>query len=281
MIRCCFVMMLLVLSISTLQSQVTVFADKSEGCDSLTVSFQGRSDLTVTSWQWYFGDGSSSTLSNPVHTFDTTGVFEVWLYVNNKADSASTDIVIHRSPGADFRDTLMIPESSFKVYFQDVSTVDPRVSRYQYAFDFNDDGNFYEFPGFYKPGSIFPNPDKYTSPGPKTVSMEIADELGCRDTVTKTITVVNRFDIDSLPHAFSPNEDNQNDLFTIESNGVDPLQIKIFSRTGMVIYENTSTSIVWDGKTPVGLDAPPGVYYYILKNMKTGAETKEILYLFR
>ncbi len=37
----------------------------------------------ATSWSWNFGDGSTSTDANPVHTFDTVGTYEVCLIASN------------------------------------------------------------------------------------------------------------------------------------------------------------------------------------------------------
>ncbi|MBU1718892.1 MAG: T9SS type A sorting domain-containing protein, partial [Bacteroidetes bacterium] len=54
----------------------------------LTVYFYalGESDTT---WYWTFGDGATSTLENPVHTYDTTGTYTVTL---NSGNSCGNDI---------------------------------------------------------------------------------------------------------------------------------------------------------------------------------------------
>jgi len=48
----------------------------------LTVSF---SDMSVgaTSWDWEFGDGNTSTAQDPVHTYDSSGNYEVCLTASN------------------------------------------------------------------------------------------------------------------------------------------------------------------------------------------------------
>ena len=40
------------------------------------------SSVTATGWQWFFGDGASSNLQNPVHTYTNTGVFNVSFVAN-------------------------------------------------------------------------------------------------------------------------------------------------------------------------------------------------------
>ncbi|MDX9771452.1 MAG: FG-GAP-like repeat-containing protein, partial [Tenuifilaceae bacterium] len=58
----------------------------------------------VTSWQWDFGDGTTSNESNPAHTYTSAGVFTVTLSVATASftDSYSMDIVVGLSPIADF-----------------------------------------------------------------------------------------------------------------------------------------------------------------------------------
>ena len=50
--------------------------------NALTVNFTDTS-LGGTSWFWDFGDGTTSTLQNPSHTFATAGNYSVALYVEN------------------------------------------------------------------------------------------------------------------------------------------------------------------------------------------------------
>jgi len=41
------------------------------------------SDVTVTSWEWNFGDGESSILENPQHSYNTKGIRDVSLFVES------------------------------------------------------------------------------------------------------------------------------------------------------------------------------------------------------
>lgn len=49
-----------------------------------TVSFTSTS-VNATAWNWDFGDGNTSTLENPVHTYASAGTFTVTLYTNGDA----------------------------------------------------------------------------------------------------------------------------------------------------------------------------------------------------
>jgi len=68
-----------------------------------------------------------------------------------------------------------------------------------------------------------------------------------------------------LPNVFSPNNDGINDLFKpLMTSYVERVDMKIFNRWGMLVFETEDPGINWDGKID-GTDklVSPGVYYYI------------------
>jgi gliding motility-associated-like protein len=68
-----------------------------------------------------------------------------------------------------------------------------------------------------------------------------------------------------LPNVFSPNNDGINDIFRpSRTSFVERVDMKIFNRWGLLVYETEDPDINWDGKIS-GSDAlvSPGVYYYI------------------
>lgn len=67
------------------------------GSDNKTVTFtdQTLSDLQITSWQWDFGDGQTSSTQSPVHTYAKGGRYTVSLKVitvNGQTSTASTTV---------------------------------------------------------------------------------------------------------------------------------------------------------------------------------------------
>ncbi|MCS6992001.1 MAG: PKD domain-containing protein [Chitinophagales bacterium] len=73
--------------------QVTVCAPVvaafSYATNDLTVSFTNQSAAT-TQWQWDFGDGATSTLQNPTHTYASNGTYVVTLVATNICGYADT-----------------------------------------------------------------------------------------------------------------------------------------------------------------------------------------------
>ncbi|MEL6133562.1 MAG: PKD domain-containing protein [Bacteroidota bacterium] len=70
------------IDIKTIEPQFSFIKDTT----TRTVAF---TDLTTnaTSWEWDFGDGSSSTLQNPTHTYTNAGVYPVSLRVNKSCNT--------------------------------------------------------------------------------------------------------------------------------------------------------------------------------------------------
>ena len=64
--------------------------DRYEGLPPLTVAFTDHSTGFPDSYMWNFGDGTSSTEKNPVHTYMTPGSFSVSLVTGNGFGNVST-----------------------------------------------------------------------------------------------------------------------------------------------------------------------------------------------
>lgn len=68
-----------------------------------------------------------------------------------------------------------------------------------------------------------------------------------------------------VPNIFTPNNDGQNDMFSIQDlKGED--QVLIFNRWGIKVYELSKTNQVWDGRTTSGTECVEGVYYFVVNN---------------
>jgi hypothetical protein len=70
------------LTAGTMSQVVAHFvANPTTGFPPLTVTFTDQSLGNVTSWSWDFGDGSTSTMQNPSHTYTDPGTYTVSLTV--------------------------------------------------------------------------------------------------------------------------------------------------------------------------------------------------------
>jgi gliding motility-associated-like protein len=68
----------------------------------------------------------------------------------------------------------------------------------------------------------------------------------------------------TLPNAFSPNGDGQNDFFTPGTTFTyDEFYVKIYNRWGMKVHESVNPYFEWNGLNLAGNLLPDGTYFYI------------------
>ncbi|MCS7085817.1 MAG: PKD domain-containing protein, partial [Bacteroidia bacterium] len=169
------------------------------GCNRLTVSFTDQSQ-NVVGWEWNFGDGTISNQPSPVHTYRTPGTYTVSLRTRSTGECyqdstfASTITV---SPGLSAAflvypantDTFSWPAPEFE--FVDASTGGP----ISWFWDFGD--------GMSALGSSVRH--RYFFPGSFTVTLVVSDHMGCIDTASAKIVIVEP--TVQIPNIFTPNAD--------------------------------------------------------------------------
>lgn len=102
---------------------------------------------------------------------------------------------------------------------------------------------------------------------PGNYSLTVEDIYGCTKSVSYSVVQYCK-DI-LIPNAFSPNDDNVNDLWQVSGLENDPLSnIQIFNQYGNIIHNTTGKAPFWDGKVK-GNPANVGVYYYLIKSKNT------------
>jgi PKD repeat protein len=115
-------------------------ADVTSGDAPLVVTFTDASTNNPTSWAWEFGDGSTSTDQDPVHTY-SAGTYTVNLTVDNADGSdklVKTDYISVSTPKtppvADFTGSPTSGNEPLDVTFSDASTNNPA----SWAWEFGD-----------------------------------------------------------------------------------------------------------------------------------------------
>jgi len=103
----------------------------------------------------------------------------------------------------------------------------------------------------------------YTSAGSYDVTVTVTDNNGCTDSDTITIVVDEEIIIE-VPNVFTPNGDGSNDLFLINTTGIDYLKVSIYDRWGVLIAVVEGVNAGWDGRATNGMRAVDGTYYFVL-----------------
>ena len=106
------------------------FLNIPDSSNSKKIYFFDSSTGNPTSWTWSFGDGTSSNLQNPMHTYASVGSYSVTLAISsaNCSDSTSQTVVVSNgNPTGCQAAFSVIPDStnSSLYYFTDLSTGNP------------------------------------------------------------------------------------------------------------------------------------------------------------
>jgi gliding motility-associated-like protein len=82
-----------------------------------------------------------------------------------------------------------------------------------------------------------------------------------------TKTCVDNCPVYNLPNVFTPNGDGKNDLFTaLPYRFIKDINIKIYDRWGLLMFETTNPDVIWDGKDSSSKRlCADGVYFYICR----------------
>ena len=162
---------------------VNFVADVTNGCSPLLVNFSDHTTLTdgnITTWQWDFGDGNLSNLQNPDHTYILSGNFNVTLKVTSNNGCTGTfrrsSYIISNRVKAAFGNFSGGTCNPNKVFFQSHSGGSGNlVHRWIFG-----DGTF----------SSEINPvHSFANAGTYTVKLILSNEFGCRDSITKDLTL--------------------------------------------------------------------------------------------
>ncbi|HSU27892.1 MAG TPA: PKD domain-containing protein [Chitinophagaceae bacterium] len=129
------------------------------------------------SWAWDFGDGTTSTATNPLHNFPALGTYTVSLTVTNGACSHTTSQTVHAiDPTPDFTAS---PLTACKNSTIDFTATNGNISDiYSFTWSFGD--------GNQQSATIPTISNVYVNSGTYTVRLITTDLNNCMDTTIKT-----------------------------------------------------------------------------------------------
>jgi gliding motility-associated-like protein len=164
-------------------------------CESKTISFSDASVPNagaVNQWTWSFGDPASgplntSTLQNPVHVYNTPGIYPATLSITTDKGCASVvpfngNVVINYKPAAGFIDPEVCLTDTW-AQFTDTSRVTGGTVT-GWNWNFGDPGS-----GTQNTSTLQNPQHSYNSVGPKTVTLISTSNFGCKDTIVRSFIV--------------------------------------------------------------------------------------------
>lgn len=219
--------------------------DVTEGCPGTTIEFYNTTQYGTT-YRWDMGDGTFTTDVNPMHTYNYAGQYKVNMIAygpDNRNVTVDTLITIHSNPVARF---YFRPDTAFvnkPVRCYDDDSYNASV----YHWDFGDNQYASES-----------NPlHYYSTSGSFTITLIVASDFGCADTISQEIYVAE----DGLlifPNAFTPDpsgpgggfydeNDRTNNVFFPYHENIAEYHLEIYSRWGVLLFESDDVNMGWDG----------------------------------
>lgn len=221
-------------------------ASATQGCGTLTVRFTNRSQF-AENYVWHFGDGGTSTEESPVYTYDEPGEYEVWLEAagaGGETNGSGETIRVYEPPEANFvisPEDVTIPEEPVTFYNHSKNAI-------RYRWDFGDLSTATEAePVHY-----------YLEEGKFDVRLDAWNEAGCHDSMIVQDALAGSGCRIEFPTAFAPNPNGPsngyytdgptgNEVFHPVCQGVVEYRLRIYNRTGSLVFESTDINIGWDG----------------------------------
>lgn len=228
-----------------------------------TLCLKQRNEFTpvnryTADYFWDFGDGDTSTLFSPIHTYKDTGTYRVYLRVVepnscNVEALDSFDVTVILSPEAEVEQFIQPCESG--VLFQAKGDAFDSI-----FWDFGDNSEII----------INDNPVTHEFDNPNfNCTVIFKNSLtGCVDTqfVTGNDTS-GKIQVLQIANTITPNNDGFNDCFRIYgfSPECEKGYLRIYNRWGALVFHTDDLAHCWDGTVEnAGPEVPSGTYFYIL-----------------
>ena len=227
----------------------------SNGCAPYDAYFNNTS-LAGQQFFWDFGDGTTSTESNPTHLYADTGTYTIHLLAVddgtcNLRDSTTRTISVHEKPRAAFNTTPQPADYNVPTVFHN-NSVD--ATHFTWFFGDND-------------STDKQNTDtvihQYQNTGTFNACLIAYNQFGCSDTTCQDVQSLINPLLD-VPNAFTPGRFGANSIIKVQGFGIMAMSWKIYNRWGQLVFQSNSPAQGWDG-TFNGAAQPIGVYAYTLE----------------
>ncbi len=109
---------------------------------------------------------------------------------------------------------------------------------------------------------------------PSNFVVEVTNQYNCVNWDTLFIDVDTENNVVFVPSAFTPNNDNLNDMIYVKTLGIERFDFKVFNRWGELVFETDDPDIGWDG-TYKGVVQHTQTFGWILKTWDYDGEVEK------
>jgi len=234
---------------------VAQFTTPPTGCVPYAATFTNTS-IAGQTFLWDFGDGNTSTATNPINIYTTAGTYIVTLIAIdsatcNIADTTSHTISVFDNPVSNFSFVPDPPIENTATTFTNLAS--PDAINFKWLFG---DGD-----------SLITSSranvlHQYNATGTFDACLIAINAAGCADTFCLPVRTLIVPAID-VPNAFTPNSGDVNSRVFARGFGITKMRFIIWNRWGQKVFETNDRNIGWEGKYK-GVVQPMDVYAYTL-----------------
>ncbi|MDC0249690.1 PKD domain-containing protein, partial [Flavobacteriales bacterium] len=200
--------------------------------------------------RWDFSNGFISYKDSVSFMYNLPGDYEVSLFVETDIgcnDSITKIVSIFGNPEADFTYSPFIAST----LYPELTFINTSINGSPFLWEFGDSIS-----------SSLENPSHiYENPGVYDVLLIVKDLNDCVDSTIKEVIVYYDFVL-HVPTAFTPNDDNDNDVFGPQGLRMEKYksyEFLIYNKWGQILFRTTDINESWDGA-----DFPTEVYNWLL-----------------
>lgn len=218
---------------------------------SIVLDISAVSQVPVL-YDWYLGDGTSSTDVRPSHTYASPGTYSISVSAHTEQGCYDTlsllfpnAVTIHPIPDAGFE---VVPE--VMDFFNATCQVNSNASDEDSCFFMTSDGAMVE-------SCFFTH--EWSETGVQTIEHVVVSPYGCVASSSGEV-IINGF-AHYVPNSFSPNGDGVNDVWQPVIKGFISGELSIYNRWGEAIYISSDLMMPWTGgATNSEYYVPNGIY---------------------
>ena len=162
---------------------VQAFFESDIVCQGLATQFTDQSITTdgISSWKWYFKDGTTSDEQDPSHTYSTSGTYKVKLVIksiDDVKDSLEQNVIVLPKPVTGFTAPAVCVGTSTN--FTNTTDLNGLTNSPEWYWNLGDG----ESSSLQSPGT-----HKYSFPGTYSVKLQVLADNGCTDSITQNVVV--------------------------------------------------------------------------------------------
>jgi len=208
-------------------------------------------------FEWKLDSSSFATGLTSEVMLTTPGTYD--LSITMRTDSGCIDTVIHEYPN--YIVVSDTPQAIFNVSSLEVDLFEPYLSVFDSSIDAKSIN--YSIDDLFRTKLRDFNYE-FSDTGNYVITQVAVHENGCEDSVRMQVRVKPPFLV-FIPNSFTPDLDDENDLWLPMVFVSKEYDLKIYDRWGHIVQETDDSSAGWNGRTMnIGERNPIGVYYYNL-----------------